>query len=180
MFRWLSLLFCQEFQLPDVIRVWDSVLAKDDAQHSILLHFATAMIIMQRNHLLVSDFASNMQLLQVTISVFLKEKHVLFKKKKHVFFFLKRKTLLKKKQGSKCFFFFQTLVTMHTTSLREISPLIYSIPGIVCVLGGVLLCLIMAIALFPVIFPRKWDVLRPTGHETSHHYFFKYFSNFSC
>uniref|UniRef100_A0A2P2I233 TBC1 domain family member 13-like n=2 Tax=Hirondellea gigas TaxID=1518452 RepID=A0A2P2I233_9CRUS len=62
-FRWLSLLFSQEFALPDVIRVWDSVLSRTDT-HAFLVHFATAMIIMQRDTILSGDFAANMKLLQ--------------------------------------------------------------------------------------------------------------------
>jgi hypothetical protein len=62
-FRWLSLLFSQEFPLPDVIRMWDSVLASPD-RHRCLLLLATAMIILQRDKLLSGDFASNVKLLQ--------------------------------------------------------------------------------------------------------------------
>ncbi|KAA0199137.1 hypothetical protein HAZT_HAZT008112 [Hyalella azteca] len=62
-FRWLSLLFSQEFPLPDVIRMWDSVLASPD-RHRCLLLLATAMIVLQREKLLSGDFASNVKLLQ--------------------------------------------------------------------------------------------------------------------
>ncbi|KAF2346521.1 Rab-GTPase-TBC domain [Trinorchestia longiramus] len=62
-FRWLSLLFSQEFPLPDVIRMWDSLLASPD-RHRCLVLLATAMITLQRDKLLVGDFAANVKLLQ--------------------------------------------------------------------------------------------------------------------
>ncbi|XP_068234933.1 TBC1 domain family member 13 [Palaemon carinicauda] len=62
-FRWLTLLLSQEFDLPDVIRVWDSLFA-DSNRFSYLIQVCTAMLVLQRDVMLENDFASNMKLLQ--------------------------------------------------------------------------------------------------------------------
>ncbi|XP_043483431.1 TBC1 domain family member 13 isoform X2 [Leptopilina heterotoma] len=62
-FRWLTLLLSQEFPLPDVMRIWDSLFA-DEQRFDFLIHICCAMIILLRDQLLVSDFAANVKLLQ--------------------------------------------------------------------------------------------------------------------
>lgn len=62
-FRWLTLLLSQEFPLPDVIRIWDSLFA-DEKRFDFLLHVCCAMLLVIRNHLLEGDFSCNMKLLQ--------------------------------------------------------------------------------------------------------------------
>ncbi|XP_011868245.1 PREDICTED: TBC1 domain family member 13 isoform X3 [Vollenhovia emeryi] len=62
-FRWLTLLLSQEFPLPDVMRIWDSLFA-DDNRFSFLIHICCAMILLLRDQLLASDFAANVKLLQ--------------------------------------------------------------------------------------------------------------------
>ncbi|CAG4942230.1 unnamed protein product [Colias eurytheme] len=62
-FRWLSLLLCREFSLPDVERIWDSLFA-DTNRFDFLINVACAMIILIRDDLLTGDFGSNVQLLQ--------------------------------------------------------------------------------------------------------------------
>ncbi|KAK2150905.1 hypothetical protein LSH36_383g01041 [Paralvinella palmiformis] len=62
-FRWLTLLLSQEFPLPDVIRVWDSLLA-DEHRFDFLICVCCAMLIVIREDLLKGDFPSNMKLLQ--------------------------------------------------------------------------------------------------------------------
>lgn len=42
-FRWLTLLLSQEFPLPDVVRIWDSVLS-DENRFEFLVHICCAMI----------------------------------------------------------------------------------------------------------------------------------------
>lgn len=42
-FRWLTLLLSQEFLLPDVIRIWDSLFA-DDSRFDFLLLVCCAML----------------------------------------------------------------------------------------------------------------------------------------
>ena len=63
-------MFCQEFPMPDVIRLWDSALALPNTL-DFLIDFATAMIVLQRDLLHSQDFAANMKLLQVNI-IFIK------------------------------------------------------------------------------------------------------------
>ncbi|EPY83303.1 TBC1 domain family member 13 [Camelus ferus] len=63
-FRWLTLLLSQEFLLPDVIRIWDSLFA-DDNRFEFLLVVCCAMLILIREQLLEGDFTVNMRLLQV-------------------------------------------------------------------------------------------------------------------
>ncbi|XP_076037568.1 TBC1 domain family member 13 isoform X2 [Oratosquilla oratoria] len=62
-FRWFTLMLSQEFDLPDVIRVWDSIFSKTN-HFDFLLHVCVAMMILQRDTLLTSDFAASMKLLQ--------------------------------------------------------------------------------------------------------------------
>ena len=55
----------QEFSLPDVLRVWDSILAQDEARRlPFLLHVCAAMVLRLRSELLLGDFSDNLQRLQ--------------------------------------------------------------------------------------------------------------------
>uniref|UniRef100_A0A3B3T0P2 TBC1 domain family member 13 n=1 Tax=Paramormyrops kingsleyae TaxID=1676925 RepID=A0A3B3T0P2_9TELE len=67
-FRWLTLLLSQEFLLPDVIRIWDTLFSNQD-RFDFLILVCCAMLILIRDQLLRGDFTANMRLLQVT-SVF--------------------------------------------------------------------------------------------------------------
>ncbi|KAM8934445.1 TBC1 domain family member 13 isoform 1-T1 [Pelodytes ibericus] len=62
-FRWLTLLLSQEFVLPDVIRIWDSLFA-DEKRFDFLMKVSCAMLILIRDQLLAGDFTINMRLLQ--------------------------------------------------------------------------------------------------------------------
>uniref|UniRef100_A0A8C5C4H2 Rab-GAP TBC domain-containing protein n=1 Tax=Gadus morhua TaxID=8049 RepID=A0A8C5C4H2_GADMO len=62
-FRWLTLLLSQEFLLPDVIRIWDSLFSDQDRFHFLIL-VCCAMLILIRDQLLAGDFTINMRLLQ--------------------------------------------------------------------------------------------------------------------
>ncbi|KAI8372310.1 rab-GTPase-TBC domain-containing protein [Choanephora cucurbitarum] len=70
-FRWITVLCSQEWDLPDVIRLWDSVLADrgmqeglEEGRFEFLLDFAVAMLICIRQELIEGDFADNMRILQ--------------------------------------------------------------------------------------------------------------------
>lgn len=62
-FRWLSLILSQEFDLPDVLRLWDSILA-DENRFEYLIYVCCAMIILVRDQILENDFEHNVKLLQ--------------------------------------------------------------------------------------------------------------------
>ena len=62
-FRWLTLLLSQEFQLPDVIALWD-VLFADTKTFDFLMHICCSMIILQRESILRGDFSHNIKILQ--------------------------------------------------------------------------------------------------------------------
>ncbi|KAL4609567.1 TBC1 domain family member 13-like [Arapaima gigas] len=62
-FRWLTLLLSQEFLLPDVIRIWDTLFSHQD-RFDFLILVCCAMLILIRNKLLEGDFTANMRLLQ--------------------------------------------------------------------------------------------------------------------
>ncbi|XP_026333064.1 TBC1 domain family member 13 [Hyposmocoma kahamanoa] len=62
-FRWLTLLLSQEFSLPDVERIWDSLFA-DGQRFNFLIYVCCAMILLMRENLLSGDFAANVKLLQ--------------------------------------------------------------------------------------------------------------------
>lgn len=62
-FRWLTLLLSQEFLLPEVICIWDTLFA-DERRFKFLIHFCSAMIISIREELLAGDFSECLKLLQ--------------------------------------------------------------------------------------------------------------------
>ncbi len=64
-FRWLTLLLSQEFHLPDVLRLWDSLFADQEKNFEFLLYICCAMVILQRNQLFAGSEAQNIKLLQV-------------------------------------------------------------------------------------------------------------------
>merc|ERR1712228_198880 len=61
--RWLMLLMAMEFQLPEVLRLWDSFLS-DHNRFEFVSYFALAMLEKVRPRLMSGSFASNLQLLQ--------------------------------------------------------------------------------------------------------------------
>ncbi|KAJ3037513.1 hypothetical protein HDV00_001626 [Rhizophlyctis rosea] len=85
-FRWLTVLLTQEFDLPDVIRIWDSLLADiavdieekgrsptasipeldtdREGHFDFLIDFCCAMLVCIREELLSGSFADNIKLLQ--------------------------------------------------------------------------------------------------------------------
>ncbi|KAK2714332.1 hypothetical protein QYM36_008784 [Artemia franciscana] len=65
-FRWITLLLSQEFELPDILRIWDSLFA-DENRFCFLLHLCCSMIILIRHDILSGDFSSCMHLLQVLL-----------------------------------------------------------------------------------------------------------------
>lgn len=62
-FRWLTLLLSQEFPLPDVMRIWDSLFSGDN-RFDFLIHICCAMILLCKDQILGGDFAANVKLLQ--------------------------------------------------------------------------------------------------------------------
>jgi hypothetical protein len=53
----------QEFELPNVLRLWDSILA-DESRFDYLIYVCCAMIILVRDQILENDFEHNVKLLQ--------------------------------------------------------------------------------------------------------------------
>ncbi|XP_058793517.1 TBC1 domain family member 13 isoform X1 [Phymastichus coffea] len=62
-FRWLTLLLSQEFPLPDVMRIWDSLFS-DENRFEFLIHICCAMILLCKEQILTGDFAANVKMLQ--------------------------------------------------------------------------------------------------------------------
>ena len=83
-FRWITLLMTQEWELPDVLRLWDSLLA-DPRRYDFLLYFATATVLSIRDELLEqNDFAFAVKVLQrfearVSMHVLLAKAHELYR-----------------------------------------------------------------------------------------------------
>jgi len=61
--RWISLLFSQEMELPDILRLWDSLFA-DMERFQFLLFVAVAVLMRMRDQLIKTDFAPCLVLLQ--------------------------------------------------------------------------------------------------------------------
>ena len=53
----------QEFILPDVIRLWDSLFSDPD-RFDFLLHVCCAMLVLLRDHILSGDFALTLKMIQ--------------------------------------------------------------------------------------------------------------------
>lgn len=62
-FRWITLLLCQEFSLPDLIRLWDSLFAQRDRVEYLLL-LCCSMLVNVKERLIDGDFATCLKLLQ--------------------------------------------------------------------------------------------------------------------
>ncbi|VUZ38968.1 unnamed protein product, partial [Hymenolepis diminuta] len=62
-FRWITLLLSREFLLPDVLILWDSILA-DKHRFDLLLYICCSMLILIRKELLTCDFSEAVRLLQ--------------------------------------------------------------------------------------------------------------------
>jgi TBC1 domain family member 13 len=67
-FRWLTLLLSQEFLLPDVLRIWDSILSDPD-RFQFLTFICCAMLSGIRSRLLNVGFSEILQILQSYPSV---------------------------------------------------------------------------------------------------------------
>ena len=63
-FRWITLLMTQEWELPDVLILWDSLLA-DRMRFNFLLYFCVATVLSIRDELIAKDdFAFAVKALQ--------------------------------------------------------------------------------------------------------------------
>jgi len=62
-FRWLTLILSQEFDLPTILRLWDTIFSYSD-RCEILLYICCAMIVEIKEEILVGDFAENLKILQ--------------------------------------------------------------------------------------------------------------------
>ncbi|CAM6101401.1 unnamed protein product [Calypogeia fissa] len=63
-FRWITLLLTQEFDFPDCLRLWDSLLSNPNGPLEILLRVCVSMLLCVRSRLLAGDFTTNLKLLQ--------------------------------------------------------------------------------------------------------------------
>jgi len=62
--RWLTLMLTQELDMPDVLRLWDSLLSDFARPHPFLHYICVAMIIRIREVLLAGDFTDCLKILQ--------------------------------------------------------------------------------------------------------------------
>ncbi|CAI5478087.1 unnamed protein product [Closterium sp. Yama58-4] len=63
-FRWITLLLTQEFGFPQILRIWDALLACPEGPMDMLLRVCCAMLMCVRERLLAGDFTNNLKLLQ--------------------------------------------------------------------------------------------------------------------
>lgn len=61
--KWVLLLFTQDYEIPDVLRIWDSLLS-DPYRFKYLYYMCIAKILHFREELINSDFAQALTLLQ--------------------------------------------------------------------------------------------------------------------
>ena len=87
-FRWITLLMTQEWDLPDVLRLWDTLLSDPRrlaGDSNFLLYFCTATVLSIREELLAQDdFAFAVKALQkfdgrVPMHALLRKAHALYK-----------------------------------------------------------------------------------------------------
>ena len=62
-FRWTTVLYTQEFRLPEVMRIWDTLLS-DCNRFEFMKYFSCSMLINIRERLLGGNFDENLNLLQ--------------------------------------------------------------------------------------------------------------------
>eukprot|EP00927_Polykrikos_kofoidii_P060568 TRINITY_DN5550_c0_g1_i3.p1 TRINITY_DN5550_c0_g1~~TRINITY_DN5550_c0_g1_i3.p1 ORF type:complete len:615 (-),score=100.42 TRINITY_DN5550_c0_g1_i3:104-1948(-) len=62
--RWLTLMLTQELEMPDVLRVWDSLLSDDSSPRPLLLYLCVARVTWIRTSILAADFTECMHLFQ--------------------------------------------------------------------------------------------------------------------
>jgi hypothetical protein len=62
----------QEFPLPDVLRIWDSILS-DETRSEFLVNVCCAMLTIVRKDILQNEFPDNMKLLQVTVPLIFRQ-----------------------------------------------------------------------------------------------------------
>lgn len=78
MFRWYTLFFTQEFNMPDTLRLWDSLIIQND-KFDFVSYLCLAMIIINRNVIINKDFSNimytlqNLPLLDINIENFIKK-----------------------------------------------------------------------------------------------------------
>jgi hypothetical protein len=65
----------QEFPLPEVLRIWDSLLA-DVTRSDLLIDVCTAMLTLVREEILKNEFPENMKLLQVMTLASIRVNHL--------------------------------------------------------------------------------------------------------
>jgi len=64
-FRWITLLLSQEFDLPNVLRLWDSIFSvPEENRFELLRYICVAIVRIQRDKILRSDFGEALHLLQ--------------------------------------------------------------------------------------------------------------------
>ena len=61
--RWLTTILSREFNLPDTIRLWDTLFS-DTNRNEFLAYLCCTMILEQHDKLMIGDFAENLGLLQ--------------------------------------------------------------------------------------------------------------------
>lgn len=61
--RWIMLLMCQDFEMPNCIRLWDTLIS-DENRFEFLNYFCVQVIISCRDRILAGDFAEIMECLQ--------------------------------------------------------------------------------------------------------------------
>ena len=63
-FRWVTLIFTQEFSFHDTLVLWDYLLADNRGRIECIIDIACSMLLLLRERLLHGDFATNVKLLQ--------------------------------------------------------------------------------------------------------------------
>ena len=62
-FRWYTLFFTQEFEMPDILRLWDSLLSEDE-KFDFINMICIAIIKIKRQEILQNDFSGIMLTIQ--------------------------------------------------------------------------------------------------------------------
>ena len=61
--RWVMVLMCQEMEMPDCIRLWDTLLA-DKQRFDFLEYISCQAILLQKKNIMAGDFAKVMEYTQ--------------------------------------------------------------------------------------------------------------------
>jgi len=73
-FRWVSLCFCQEYDLPELMRLWDAALSSNKTMIDFFMLYSISILKLNHETFIKSEFSEIMKFVQEDVSTFPMEK----------------------------------------------------------------------------------------------------------